>query len=271
MRAQSTNGVTRHGRGERLARPCAVCRVSPSLASSRAARRVVRASDHSRAPASANRSLDRPVQHANGAVAPDRLVRSCHRGARLICNVIRTEKKDIGSVGIGVVCNDAVFIVAPRIFDDRREFQQPDTFGRSDLVRGNKDKNTSAFGCCERPRLFGQVAAFIGAAGNGRAAARSWRTDRGIGHHSRAGGPLHRLLQHSFDARGGSDITLVSTVGSGLIAIRAGRLSPLRRSAGCSTRRTTFGRFVGCGLIRGPYNTRLHLTAPRASFQFSPW
>ena len=31
--------------------------------------------------------FERPVQHASGAVAPDRLVRSCHRGARLICNV----------------------------------------------------------------------------------------------------------------------------------------------------------------------------------------
>ena len=32
-------------------------------------------------------SFDRPVQHANGAVAPNGLVRSCHHGARLICNV----------------------------------------------------------------------------------------------------------------------------------------------------------------------------------------
>ena len=32
------------------------------------------------------------VQHANGAVAPDRLVRSCHRGARLICTVGPTER-----------------------------------------------------------------------------------------------------------------------------------------------------------------------------------
>ena len=35
-------------------------------------------------------SVDRLVQHANGAVAPARVVRSCHRGARLICNVRRT-------------------------------------------------------------------------------------------------------------------------------------------------------------------------------------
>ena len=32
-------------------------------------------------------SCDRPVQHANGADALDGLVRSCPRGARLICNV----------------------------------------------------------------------------------------------------------------------------------------------------------------------------------------
>ena len=36
-------------------------------------------------------------------------------------------------------------------------------------------------------RLFGQVAALIGAAGHARAAARSRRTDRGIGHDSRVG------------------------------------------------------------------------------------
>jgi hypothetical protein len=33
------------------------------------------------------------VQHANGADAPDGLVRSCHCGARLICNVGRTDQK----------------------------------------------------------------------------------------------------------------------------------------------------------------------------------
>ena len=56
------------------------------LAAPRAARRVIRASWHSRA-FSFRGLIRRTVQHANGAAAPDGLMRSCHRGARLICTV----------------------------------------------------------------------------------------------------------------------------------------------------------------------------------------
>jgi len=64
-------------------------RVLSPLAAARAARRVICASSPSRA--SWCRGLTRrTAQHANGADAPGRLVRSCHRGARLICNVSPT-------------------------------------------------------------------------------------------------------------------------------------------------------------------------------------
>ena len=46
---------------------------------------------------------------------------------------MRTEKKDIGSVGIGVLCNGAVFIVAPPFSDGSRGFHQSDPLGRSDI------------------------------------------------------------------------------------------------------------------------------------------
>ena len=55
-------------------------------ASPRAARWVIRASSPSRA-SQCRGLIRRPAQHANGADAPDRLVRSCRCGARLICNV----------------------------------------------------------------------------------------------------------------------------------------------------------------------------------------
>jgi len=175
-------------------------------------------------------------------------VRSCRRGARLIWTVMRTEKKDIVAVWTGVVCNGAVFIVASPFSDGSRGFHQPDTCARSDLRRGNQEKHMHVW-LLRTSRLFGQVAAFIGAAVNARAAARSRRNDRGIGHHSRAGvysltapafGRSTRRLRHHarLDRR------------PALIAIGAGRLAPSRRSGGCSTRRGTRGRVVSCGLIR---------------------
>jgi hypothetical protein len=75
--------------GRRVSR--VTVRVSPPLASPRAARRVIRASWHSRA-LWCRGLIRRAVQHANGADAPDALVQSCHRGARLICNVGRTHR-----------------------------------------------------------------------------------------------------------------------------------------------------------------------------------
>ena len=71
--------------GRRVSR--VTVRVLPPLASPRAG--VIRASLPSRA--FWCRGLTRrTAQHANGADAPGRLVRSCHRGARLICNVSPT-------------------------------------------------------------------------------------------------------------------------------------------------------------------------------------
>ena len=66
-------------------------RVSPPLASPRAARRVIRASWLSRASCKDRaRSNGRPTRKWSRRAR--RVVRSCHRGARLIWNVIRTGK-----------------------------------------------------------------------------------------------------------------------------------------------------------------------------------
>ena len=59
MRAPPTNGVTRHGRGERLASSRSTCRVVPPRASLSAAQRVVHASSRSRA-------LGLDTAHLNG-------------------------------------------------------------------------------------------------------------------------------------------------------------------------------------------------------------
>ena len=121
MRAQFTNGVTRHGRGERPV--ISQWRLSGFTVAGVTARRSAGCSgvgSFSRS-GSANRSLDRAVQHANGAVAPDRLVRSCHRGARLICNVGRTKKTKTpiifrqkkthrASPGVGGRCSRSEFV-----------------------------------------------------------------------------------------------------------------------------------------------------------------
>ena len=96
------------------------------------------------------------LQPASGAGASGSIGAMFKRRSRLSASVIRTEKKDIGSVGIGVVWNDAVFIVAPRFFDCSRGFHRPDAFGRSDLRRGNERRNTSASGCCERRGCLGR-------------------------------------------------------------------------------------------------------------------
>ena len=111
------------------------------------------------------------------------------------------------------------------------------------------NKNTSTSGCYEcrgclgrSPRSSGRRATLGQRRAAGAPIAASGTT--------RGSGSVHLLPQHSFDARGGSDIAFVSTVGLALIAIGAGRLSSPRRFAGCSTRRGTRGRLAQCGLIR---------------------
>ena len=78
--------------------------------------------------------------------------------------------KDVGSVGIGGVCNVAVFIAAPRFFDGPRGLHQPGAFGRSDLRRSNERKHINVW--LLRPsRFLGHVVALLEAAGHARAAA----------------------------------------------------------------------------------------------------
>ena len=79
-----------------------------------------------------------------------------------------------------------MFVVAPPFFDGSREFHQPATFERSDLRRDNNDKSIKVQ-LLRTSRLVRRVTAFIAAVGHTRTAPRSRRTDRGIGHHSRAG------------------------------------------------------------------------------------
>ena len=155
---------------------------------------------------------------------------------RLKRHVIRTENEDIGSVGIGAVCHGAAFIVAPPLSDGSRGFQQPDTFGRADLRRGDKQTH---------PRL---AAANVAVAWAGR------RVDRGGWPRSGSAAPSAPRSRHraplagrgpviggssiSFEARAGSHITprLGHRVGSHR---HRGRRVCHRRAAlrVCSTRR----------------------------------
>ena len=163
------------------------CRVSPSLAFLRAAQRVNPAPAHSRASWSANRSLDRADQHQNGADAPDRSCDHGRRGARLILSVIRTKNEDIGSVGIGVLSSGAVFIVAPRFFDDARGLG---TAGPNRTFRSQarqQRKNTSTSGCYDRRGCLGKSphpSGRLATVGQRRAAGTAIAAS---GHDSRAG------------------------------------------------------------------------------------
>ena len=66
-------------------------------------------------------------------------------------------------------------------------------------------------------------------------------------------GSIHRLINCSLEARGGFAVVLVSTAVPVVIALRAGFLSPSRRSGGCSQPRGTYARFsFGAGLFEGP-------------------
>ena len=58
------------------------------------------------------------------------------------------------------------------------------------------------------------------------------------------------LRRHQFEGSGFPTVVLFFNVVLVIIALRAGFLSRSRRSGGCSMRRGTRGRFVGCGLIR---------------------
>ena len=100
---------------------------------------------------------------------------------------------------------------------------------------GNNEKHIQVW-LLRTSRLVGQLATFIEAAGNARAAARAVGVPIAASDITRRAGSIHRLSQHSFDARGGSDIALVSIVGPTISAIGAGRLSPPRRPGGCSPR-----------------------------------
>ena len=91
-RAASGARVTRSLRGERPARlTCHGSGFATAGVSFRAAIRMIQRRG-SRGHVVERWLIRRAVQHANGADAPDGLVRSCHGGARLICNVGRTDK-----------------------------------------------------------------------------------------------------------------------------------------------------------------------------------
>ena len=147
-----------------------------------------------------------------------------------------------------MVWDGTVFIVPLPFFDGSRGFHQPGRFELSDLRRGNQE-NTCTSGCYERRGCLGKSLR-----SSGRLATLGQR--RTVGATVAASGPargpgsIHRLPQHAFEARGRSDITLVSTVGRALIVIGAGRLSPPRRSADGLTHLGTHECFVGCTLIR---------------------
>ena len=156
-----------------------------------------------------------------------------------------------------------MFIVAPRFFDGSRGFHRPGTFGHSDLDRGNEEKHIHVW-LLRTSRLVGQVVAFLAAAGNARTAARSRRNDPGNGPHSRAG--VHsstapafvrsmRQLRHR--ARLDHRVSLHRPRGRSFCHRRAAR-RVVRRV------RTRARRLSGAGSFVGPYNTRLHQTAPHA-------
>ena len=146
----------------------------------------------------------------------------------------------------------------------RANFTGRDILARSDLGRGNEEERMHVW-LLRASGLFGQVGMFIEAAGTlgQRRAVGVTIAESGI---TRRPGSIHRLPPHSFDVRGGSNISLISTVGPAIIGIVSGRLSPRRRSAGYSTRRRTHARFrFGAGSFDGPSNTALEPAAPMRS------
>ena len=170
--------------------------------------------------------------------------------ARLIRNVIRTKSEDIGWVGIGVVCRDTVFIAAPPFFDGSRGFHRPGTLAHSNLDCGNEKKHVDAW-LLQTSWLVGHVVAVTAAARHARAAARRWRTDRGMWGPTRGSGSIHRLVSIRSTHEVPPTSRFVSIVEPASRRCRGRRfVSPSRRSWGCSTRRGTRERRVGRGLIR---------------------
>ena len=191
VRAHSESRVTRLVRGERLV--SSTCRVSGSATAGVVMRR---SAGQSGAMALSSvevceGSFDRPVQQANGADAPDGLVRSCHRGARLICNVRRMQEENSNHFALGVFAAFRCSSRRPAASRGEGEYARPGSVGRFDLGRGNEKNGASGY-CGHRGHLD-QVGVRQRGNGLSRTAARlsqpSWRT----------------LGLHAFDERSGLD------------------------------------------------------------------
>ena len=112
MRVQSTYGVTGPFGGERLVKsPGLACRGSRSLASPRAARRVVRAPGRSRA---SGLVIARSTGRSNTQMEPSRPtvpVRSCRRGARLIWRPITSIPRSGPNEEFAAILRDSAIII----------------------------------------------------------------------------------------------------------------------------------------------------------------
>ena len=90
-----------------------------------------------------------------------------------------------------MLCNIDGFIAAYGSFDGTRGFRQPGTLGHSDLERSNEEKHMHGW-LLRASRLFGQVTAFIAAAGTLGHRRAVGATIADSGHHSRPGS-IHRF------------------------------------------------------------------------------
>ena len=129
---------------------------------------------------------------------------------------------------------------------------------RVDLGRSNT-RRTRASGCCEHRGM--------------RIRSASWRRQRAPSNRARR--PRHVrecLFHHAFGERG--VVNVIARFDRRAGSHRLGPAAVRRRRAALRVIRkgvALAGVSSGEGSFVGPYNTRLHLTAPRALFPGSPW